>query len=305
MRRKKIVISISVLLLWTVAIAAFYLLREDSKVKDFTAWALSSWPILTAWYLAGAALITWIWKRNQVKEELSIQDRGLVLLNLLDTIYLRLKEITKNTIRQQRKREWSDINVLATDLMWLTDMDIQLAIERIMLENVYKFVAGQPMTVERDGKRLANKIKKSPLFTRNPEDIAKDASVILKEKVPYLKRKLEHDFVYKNLQRRIERERDKLASEAVSDAINAYLDHSIKINAAWIMSARDLDGMGEIEYFAGRQLPMKFKVILMGLPGRMDEEMSKLRTKVAVAIMNDLKGVKQYELRKGETNPAS
>ena len=145
------------------------------------------------------------------------------------------------------------------------------------------------MTIEEDGKQLAKQIQQSSLFTRNPEHIAKDASVILQEKVPYLKKKIDHDHTYKKLLKRTERERDKFPSEAVSNAIDEYLDHSVKINAAWVLSTYDLDHMGDIESMVGRHFPMKFKVILWGLPGRMDEEMRRYRTQVAVAILKSHK----------------
>ncbi len=175
------------------------------------------------------------------------------------------------------------------DLLWLTDIDIESAIEKILLDNVAKFMVGEKMTVIRDTSRLTTQIKKSPIYTRNPEELVKDASVILREKVPYLKKKIARDRVYKKLIKSIERERDRFPSESVSSAIDAYIDHSIKINAAWILSSHDLDKMGVIEHIAQRQMPMKLKIILMGLPGRMDEEMNQYRNKVAIAVFNYLK----------------
>jgi len=100
----------------------------------------------------------------------------------------------------------------------------------------------------------------------------------------------QHDRIYKKLQKQIARERDKFPSDSVSDTIDAYLDHSIKINTAWVMSTHSLDSMHNIESVVGHHLPMKFKVILMGLPGRMDEEMTRCRNKVAMAIFEYLRG---------------
>lgn len=229
-----------------------------------------------------------IYCKKKKKEEQSDnykKDGDLTLLALLDDVYQRLKLITRLTIRKMRSKKWKDVTSAYPNFMSLTDIDIDVAIQEIMLKNVFFFTAGKPMTIEEDSKQLVEKIQQSPLFTRNPEHTAKDASVILQEKVPYLKKKLDHDRIYKKLRKRIERERDKFPNEDISNTIDEYLDHSIKINAAWVLTTYDLDHMGNIESFVGRRFPIQFKIILWGLPGRMDEEMRSHRTKVAVAIL--------------------
>ena len=251
------------------------------------------WAIIGISTIASCVLFVYAFRiKAQTDRLAAIQDDGLVLLRLLDEVYQRLKTITRLTIHKLREKDWRDMESASIDMMWLTDIDIESAIESILLKNIVNFMTGSQMTIMRDSKRLATKIQQSPLFTRNPEDIAKDASVILREKVPYLKKKMERDRIYKKLQERIERERDRFPSEAVSNAIDAYLDHSIKINAAWVLSSHDLDGMGNIERVVGHTLPMKLKVILMGLPGRMDEEMTRYRNKAAIAILEHLRGGK-------------
>ena len=246
---------------------------------------INSWiPAIVTWITAAIwGIITFVFWRRSPKT--TVKDEGLILLELLDEGYHRLKDITRSSIIKLREHNWQDMTVASTNLMWLTEIDIESAIERILIQNMYKFMAGKPLTVIQDSQRLGNKITESSLFTRNPEEIAKDVSVILKEKVPYLKKRMEHNKKYNKIQKRIERERDKFPNGAVSTAIDTYLDLSIKINAAWVLSTHDLDFMPDIERVARRSLPMKFKVILMGLPGRMDEEMRGFRNKVAIAIL--------------------
>jgi hypothetical protein len=242
------------------------------------------WGITILGVLIGVIFI--VIGQLRIKQESSFsQDNSLVLLALLDEVYQRLKTITRLTIRKLRANEWEDVTSAYPYFMGLADLDIDAAIEEIMLRNVYFLTTGRPMTIVEESTRLAERIKQSSLFTRNPEHIAKDASILLEEKVPYLKKKLDHDRTYKKLIKRVERERDKYPSEAITNAIDEYMGHSVKINAAWILSTYDLDHMGVIEGIAGRRIPMKFKIMLMGLPGRMDEEMRKYRTKVAVAIL--------------------
>lgn len=242
-------------------------------------------PLFIILFILGGYLVWRSYKYNPNEAP----DDGLILLRLLDEDYHRLKDITKDTILKLRKRDWQDLDSASMSLMALSGIDFEEAVERILLANVIKFMTGQKITAVQDAERLAKQIKESPLFTRNPEHIAKDASVILREKLPYLKKRMEHDSTYRRLERQIARERDKFPSEAVSKAVDEYLDHSIKINAAWVMSTHDLDNMPIIEHLAGQRLPMQFKVILMGLPGRMDEEMTRYRNKVAVAIFEHLK----------------
>jgi len=247
------------------------------------------WPIVGVLILL--AIILYRRGRKKHLSSNNSHDDGLFLLFLLDEAYQRLKAITRQTIKKLKEKDWQDMEQASIDLIWLTDIDVESAIEEILLKNVVNFTSGKPMTIMRDSKRLATKIKESPLFTRNPEDIAKDTSIILQERIPVLKKKMEHDRTYKKLKKQVERERDIFPSSAVSDAIDAYLDHSIKINAAWVMSVRSLDGMHYIEGVVGHHLPMKFKVILMGLPGRMDEEMARYRNKAAIAIFEYLKEI--------------
>jgi hypothetical protein len=268
-----------------LAIAVFILGNGTSAGLQITGIVnmFLGWAIIILSTVVSAILF---WYGLKLKEQATIQKDGLVLLTLLDEAYFRLKWITRMSIRKLRSKDWQDMATATTDLMWLTDMDIESAIEKIMIDNLHKFMSGQPLTLFDDSKQLGEKIRKSPSFTRNPEDIAKDASVILKEKVPYLKKKMEHDRIYKRLLKRIDRERDKFPSENISNGIDAYLDHSIKINAAWVMSVHDLDGMPQIERLVKRRFPMKLKVILMGLPGRMDEEMRRYRNKVSIAILD-------------------
>ena len=215
------------------------------------------------------------------------RDGGLLLLELLDESYQRLKAITRMTIKKLRSKKWEDMHEsIPFYISSLTNIDIDSEIENIMAKNLYLFATGKTLTVIEDGKELAKKMKESPLFMRNPEDVSKDASILLKEKLPYLKKKIDRDRTYNKFLKKIERERDKYPSEDVSKAIDAFLDHSIKLNATWVLSTYDLDHMGDIESLAGRRLPMKLKIIMMGLPGRMDEEMRRLRNKVAISILN-------------------
>ncbi len=279
MRNRGTILAIAVFILGNGTSAG---LQITGIVSLFWGWTI----IILSTVLSGILF----WYGLRLKEQATIKNDSLYLLTLLDDAYQRLKRITRITIRKLREKNWKEMESATTSLMWLTDIDIETAIEKIMIDNVRKFMSGQPMTLFDDGKELGVKIQKSPLFTRNPEEIAKDASVILREKVPYLKKMTEHDWTYKRLLKKLEHERDRFPSEDVSNAIDAYLDHSIKINAAWVMSAHDLDGMPQIERFAGKRFPMKFKVILMGLPGRMDEEMRRFRNKVSIAVLDYHKG---------------
>ncbi len=283
--------AIYIILTWILAaivIAIFYWRRETTPVKEFVSWALSVWPILTVIGVVGASITGWIIKHKlkdeQEKSAIAVDD-SLILLGLLDEVYQRLKHITRLTIRKMRSKKWEAVTSAYPYFMSLTDIDVDAEIENILFKNLGLFISGKPMTVIRDSKQLATRIQKSPLFTCNPEGIAKDASVILQEKVPYLKKKLDHDRIYKKLLKRIERERDKYPVEEISNTIDEYLSHSIKINAAWVLSTYDLDHWGIIEGIAGRRVPMKLKIILWGLPGRMDEEMRGYRTRVAVSIL--------------------
>lgn len=239
-------------------------------------------PLLLVLLAFGIYLVWRSYKRRYIE---SAHNDGLTLLTLLDEVYQRLKLITRLTIRKLRSKKWKDVTSAYPYFMGLTDIDVDVAIEEIMLKNVFFFTTGKPMTIVEDSTQLAKKIEQSSLFTRNPENIAKDASVILQEKVPYLKKKLDHDRIYKKLLKRIERERDKFPSEEISNTIDEYLDHSIKINAAWVLSTYDLDHMCNFESLVGHRFPIRFKIILWGLPGRMDEEMRKYRTQVAVTIL--------------------
>ncbi len=220
-----------------------------------------------------------------------LNEEGLELLELLDQVYTRLKRLTRETIRNLQKEDWRGMQAANKELMWLTEMDVESAINKIMVENVFRFATGKPLTVVEDTKKLATKIKSSSLFTRNPEHVASDLSVILNEKIPYLKKRMEHDRLYKKLQQKIERQTDKFPNDDVSKTIDMYLEHSVKLNAAWVMSVHDLDNLGFIEKFTGRHMPMNLKIILWGLPGRMDEEMRTYRKQVAKAILKYLEGL--------------
>ncbi|MFC2038990.1 hypothetical protein ACFLUG_04395 [Chloroflexota bacterium] len=241
----------------------------------------------------GLAIAHYISNKRKITRENEGYNKndGLVLLLLLDEVYRRQKEITRQTIRRMRQKDWQGMEAVTFELMGLAEMDIDVAIWTILQKNVTQFMSGKPLTVVRDSRHLSKKIHDSPLFTRNPEHIAKDASVILREKVPYLKKMMEHDRKYKSLNKQISRERDKFPSDSVSDAIDTYLDHSIKINAAWVMSENDLDFLDDFESATGTRVSMRFKVILMGLPGRMDEEMTEYRNKVAIAIFDHIKEI--------------
>jgi len=152
------------------------------------------WTIVCVSTILSVLLFIYAFRiKAQADRLAAIKYNGLVLLRLLDEVYQRLKVITRLTIRKLRARDWRDMESASIDLMWLTDIDIESAVESILLKNVVSFTSGRPMTVVSDSKQLATKIQKSPLFTRNPEDVAKDATVILQERVPYLKRKMEHD----------------------------------------------------------------------------------------------------------------
>jgi hypothetical protein len=224
-------------------------------------------------------------KKKRTREQSDdYKDESLMLLSLLDEAYKRLKLITRLTIRKMRKQKWKDVTSAYPYFMSLADVDIDSEIENIMLRNIFYFTTGRPMTIEEDSKNLAKKFLGSSLFTRNPEHIAKDTSIILQEKVPYLKKKLDHDHIYKKLLKRIERENDKYPSETVSSVIDEYLDHSVKINAAWFLSMYDLDHEGIYGGF-----PLKLKILLWGIPVRMDEEMTKLRKQVALTIFENHK----------------
>jgi hypothetical protein len=250
------------------------------------------WPIIGLLVVGTISLFVLDRKKHQSLSKPD-KDDGIILLRLLDDTYQRLKVITRLTIRKLRSQNWKDMDSAYFYFMGLTDVDIESEIEKIMFKNLYYLTTGKPMTVEEDSKQLAKQVQQSSLFTRNPEHIAKDASVILQEKVPYLKKKLDHDHTYKKLLKRIERERDKFPSEAISNTIDEYLDHSVKLNAAWVLSTYDLDHLGNIESIAGRRFPMQFKIILWGLPGRMDEEMRKYRIKVATTIFEHFKEIQR------------
>ena len=268
-----------------MAIASFILgngtaagLQITGIVSPIVGWSLVGFSTAVS-----GALFAWAFKlRTHAR---SLTNDGTELLRLLDDVYVRLKSITRRTIRKMRSTDWEDVTTAYPFLMDLSEIDVDTAIHGIILKNLYYLQTGQKLTLEKDGKKLAKQMLESPLFTRNPESIAKDASIILKEKVPYLKKKLDHDHTYKRLLRLIEHERDVFPSDDVSNSINEYLDHSIKINVAWVLSTYDLDHWSLIEGIAGRHNTMKLKIILWGLPGRMDEEMGRNRTKVARSIL--------------------
>jgi hypothetical protein len=218
---------------------------------------------------------------------------GASLLQLLDETYQRLKLITGQTIDKLRVDKWSGMQPVYKDAMGLTQMDVNTKAQAIMAKGISDFMSGKPMTVSEDSKQLGDAILKSPLFTTSPEIIAKDASIIVSQNVPYLNKSIKRDRKYKELLHLIKRERDKFPDESVSSAIDTYLNHSITVNSAWVLSEYDLDGIAGIENIVGTQFSTHFKLQLKNLPNQMDSEMEKLRNKIAIAISDYLKGVKK------------
>lgn len=216
-------------------------------------------------------------------------DDGTKLLRFLDEDYQRLKLITGRTINKLRNNRWKDMQPIFKDAMDLTQMDIDSKIRDIMQKGITDFMIGKPMTIKEESEQLGADILKSPLFTTNPEIIAKDASILLRDQIPSLNKAIKHDSKHKKLIRQIERERDKFPSKSISDEIDAYLEHSIKINTLWILSEHDLDALANIENMSGQRFPIHFMLQLKNLPNQMDVEMGQYRNKVAIAISSFLK----------------
>jgi hypothetical protein len=221
-------------------------------------------------------------------------DAGLTLLRLLDESYHRMKVITEKTIKRLRKTDWSGVNMTSSRLTDLTGKsDVTSEIQNIINKGVFEFLSGKPLTFADDAKKLGNEVKASPLFTMNPEIIAKQASIALRENIPYLDNAMKKDLILKRLFRDVEREGDKYPSETVSEKIDAFLDHARKINAAWIYTERDLEFLEQIEEMVGSKFPSQLMLTLRNIPDQMDLEMGKYRNDVAVTITNFLKEVKQ------------
>ena len=248
------------------------------------------------WVLIAGGGFTLIWMLLRLwrdREQLESQrDDGLVLLTLLDDVYQRLKFLTERTIAQLRNKGWSGMRSIVSDAMGLTQIDVNSKIQDILQKGITDFMSGKSMTIQGDSKQLGDDILKSPLFTVNPDIIAKDASIIVSQDVPYLNKAMRRDRKYKKLLRLIKRERDKFADEAVSTSVESYLDHSMKVNAAWVLAEHALDGLENVEKLVGQKFPTHFMLQLKNIPNQMDDEMEQYRNKVAIAVSNYLNGAR-------------
>ena len=95
------------------------------------------------------------------------KDDSLILLGLLDDVYQRLKLITRLTIRKMRSKKWENVTSAYPTLMGLADIDIEDAIETIMVKNVYLITTGKPnmavwkLLILKDSKTLKLRIENS------------------------------------------------------------------------------------------------------------------------------------------------
>jgi hypothetical protein len=71
---------------------------------------------------------------------------SLLLLGLLDDNYQRLKTLTRMAMQKLRSDEWKEMDSAYFYFMGLTDIDIESAIENIMIKNLYLFTTGKTMT---------------------------------------------------------------------------------------------------------------------------------------------------------------
>ena len=235
-----------------------------------------------------AHLIFNVANNKKEKRENTQSSDDVILLQLLDEIYQKIRLTTEKTIDWLRDHQWQGINKVFEDVTGMNPDEVVLAIQYWTLKGVAQFMSGDEITVGNDAREMAEKIRDAVGSPKNPELLAFDLSLSIRHR--FLDKRLKRDRTYDNLQLRLRRERDKFPDEAVSNAVDSFLDHSFKVNAVWIIAEYDLVGIPSFEKtFEYKILPNRIVLRVEDIPNQASKEMERFRNKVGVAINAYLK----------------
>ncbi|MDD5038215.1 MAG: hypothetical protein PHN78_02745 [Dehalococcoidales bacterium] len=227
-------------------------------------------------------------KRQKKRENERQPNDGTILLQLLDEIHQKVSLITERTINRLRDYQWQGIDRVFEDVTGISPHEFAIAVQYWVLKGIAQFMMGEEITVDKEARETTAKMMTKIGTAKNPERLATDLSLSIRHR--FLDQQLKRDHAYNILHRSLRRERDKYPDEAVSRAIESYLDHSFKVNAAWVIAEFDLAGIPSFEQtFEYRILPGHIVLKVEDIPNQAAIEMERFRNKVAVAINAYLK----------------